>query len=95
MVCQICDPIRDMARAENLSSKTVSNIVYASHERGMLSNARQGKPGGELTSKALDLLRGDSNRRTLKGADDANTGRATAVRTARNGRRRSRRERSG
>jgi hypothetical protein len=50
-------PVVDVAEELYLSTSQVRNILYEARTRGLLTGKGQGKPGGELTPKALDLLR--------------------------------------
>jgi hypothetical protein len=51
-------PVVDVAKDLHLSTSQVRNILYQARRRGLLTGKdRQGKAGGDLTPKALELLR--------------------------------------
>ncbi len=50
-------PIVDLAKRLRLDRSKVRDMIYAARRRGLLSEARHGKRGGDLTDKAKRLLR--------------------------------------
>ena len=50
-------PVAEMAARHSLSPSQVRNLVYACRRRGMLTSAPSGRAGGELTARAIELLR--------------------------------------
>jgi hypothetical protein len=50
-------PVAEMAARHNLSPSQVRNLVYACRQRGMLTASPPGRAGGELTARAVELLR--------------------------------------
>lgn len=50
-------PVAEMASRHSLSPSQVRNLVHACRRRGMLTSAPSGRAGGELTARAIDLLK--------------------------------------
>jgi hypothetical protein len=50
-------PVAEMAARHNLSPSQVRNLVYACRRHGMLTASPPGRAGGELTARAIELLR--------------------------------------
>jgi hypothetical protein len=51
-------PVADLAARHHLSPSQVRNLVHACrHKRGMLTDPLPGKAGGELTDRAIELLK--------------------------------------
>jgi hypothetical protein len=50
-------PVAEMASRHSLSPSQVRNLVYACRRRGMLTAAPSGRAGGELTARAIGLLK--------------------------------------
>ena len=50
-------PVAEMAERHDLSASQVRNLVHACRKRGMLTASPSGRAGGELTARAIDLLR--------------------------------------
>jgi hypothetical protein len=50
-------PVAELSARHNLSASQVRNLVHACRKRGMLTAAPPGRPGGELTARATELLR--------------------------------------
>ena len=46
-----------MAARHHKSASQVRNLVHACRKRGMLTAAPPGRAGGELTARAIELLR--------------------------------------
>lgn len=53
-------PIQEVARFTHLSPKTVSNGLSTARSRNLLTEARKGRAGGELTDYCRDILAGMS-----------------------------------
>jgi hypothetical protein len=51
------NPVTEMAARHHLSASQVRNLVYACRKRNMLSAAPPGRAGGELTARAIELLK--------------------------------------
>ena len=51
------NPVAEMAARHHLSASQVRNLVHACRKRGMLTAAPPGRAGGELTARAIELLR--------------------------------------
>ncbi len=51
------NPAADLAARHNLSASQVRNLVHACRKRGMLTAAPPGRAGGELTARAIELLK--------------------------------------
>ncbi|HZA79663.1 MAG TPA: hypothetical protein VE623_25070 [Acidimicrobiales bacterium] len=50
-------PVVDVADAFHVSAKTISNKIFKARDRGLLTAPPPGRPGGELTDLAKQLLR--------------------------------------
>lgn len=50
-------PTADVARRRKLPTPKVRDMLHEARRRGLLSPTGQGRPGGELTAKALDILK--------------------------------------
>jgi hypothetical protein len=51
------NPVAEMAARHDLSPSQVRNLVHACRKRDMLTAAPPGRAGGELTARAIELLR--------------------------------------
>jgi hypothetical protein len=51
------NPVTELARRHHLSASQVRNLAHACRKRGMLTAAPPGRAGGELTARAIELLR--------------------------------------
>jgi hypothetical protein len=51
------NPVAEMAGRHHLSASQVRNLVHACRKRKMLTAAPPGRAGGELTARAIELLR--------------------------------------
>lgn len=68
-------PIKDLAQrpprtikgyvsdGDRVSEATVRDIIHEARERGLLTRSPKGRAGGELTPKAIRMLKSESNRR--------------------------------
>jgi len=54
-------PVGDLAARHNLSASQIRNLIHACRRRGMLTASPPGRPGGELTPRAVQLLEEHSN----------------------------------
>ena len=50
-------PVAELAARHNLSPSQVRNLVYACRNKKMLTAAPPGRAGGELTARAIELLK--------------------------------------
>jgi hypothetical protein len=50
-------PVDDLAAQHNRSASQIRNLVHACRKRKMLTAAPPGRAGGELTARAIELLR--------------------------------------
>jgi len=50
-------PIVTLAKQQNLSVSTVRNTIHEARRRGLLTRPPPGRPGGELTEKAQNLIK--------------------------------------
>lgn len=53
-------PVVTLSRELHLSQSQVRNLLHAARRRGLLTAAPAGRPGGQLTEKARQLLASDS-----------------------------------
>ena len=51
------NPVAEMAKRHHLSASQIRNLMHACRKRGMLTAAPRGRAGGELTPRAIALLR--------------------------------------
>jgi hypothetical protein len=51
------NPVAEMAARHHLSASQVRNLVHACRKKDMLTAAPPGRAGGELTARAIELLR--------------------------------------
>ncbi|MFP5376022.1 MAG: hypothetical protein ACLGIO_04460 [Acidimicrobiia bacterium] len=51
-------PAASVAKTLNLSPNTVRNLLYKARERGLATSLGRGRPGGQLTDKGREALRG-------------------------------------
>jgi hypothetical protein len=51
------NPVAEMAARHHLSASQIRNLVYACRKKDMLTAAPPGRAGGELTARAIELLR--------------------------------------
>ena len=49
-------PVAKLAGQHNISTSRIRNILHAARRRGLLTEAPPGRPGGELTERARQLL---------------------------------------
>lgn len=49
-------PVDDLAQRHNLSASQIRNLMHSCRRRGLLTASPPGRAGGELTSRARDLL---------------------------------------
>lgn len=54
-------PIEDLAARHNLSASQIRNLTHACRRRGMLTASPPGRAGGELTPRAIALLKEDTD----------------------------------
>jgi hypothetical protein len=54
-------PIEDLAARHNLSASQIRNLMHACRRRGMLTASPPGRAGGELTPRAIALLKEDTD----------------------------------
>lgn len=54
-------PVADLAARHNLSPSQIRNLMHACRRRGMLTASPPGRAGGELTQRAVQLLKEDSS----------------------------------
>jgi hypothetical protein len=54
-------PVEDLAARHNLSASQIRNLMYACRRRGMLTASPRGRAGGELTPRAVALLKEDTD----------------------------------
>lgn len=54
-------PLQVLANEWSLAIETVRSYLYRARERGLLTSPGRGRAGGELTDRAIDLLRGDED----------------------------------
>lgn len=47
---------------DHASEATVRDLIHEAHERGLLTRSPKGATGGELTSKAIRMLKRESSR---------------------------------
>lgn len=80
-------PTVDVARQVRMKDSQVRDATHLARRRGLLSATRkQGRPGGELTAKAVELLKsaeGEAARLTMKGRSESKgqpSGKATSDR---------------
>jgi DNA-binding IscR family transcriptional regulator len=50
-------PVAELAARHHLSASQVRNLVHACRNRGMLTASPPGRAGGELTGRAIELLK--------------------------------------
>ena len=55
-------PVRDLARELKYSEPQMRDLIHAARTHGMLTSAPPGRPGGELTPTAIELLGGHKKR---------------------------------
>jgi hypothetical protein len=51
------NPVTELAARHHLSASQVRNLMHACRKRKMLTAAPSGRAGGELTARAIELLR--------------------------------------
>lgn len=49
-------PVADLATRHHLSPSQIRNLMHACRRRGLLTASPPGRPGGQLTSRAISLL---------------------------------------
>jgi DNA-binding IscR family transcriptional regulator len=54
-------PVDDLASRHNLSASQIRNLMHACRRRGMLTASPPGRAGGELTPRAIALLKEDTD----------------------------------
>ena len=54
-------PVAALAAAHNLSPSQIRNLIHACRRRGLLTASPPGRPGGDLTPRAVQLLKEDSD----------------------------------
>ena len=54
-------PAADLAARHSLSASQIRNLMHACRRRGLLTASPPGRPGGELTPRAVQLLEEDSD----------------------------------
>jgi hypothetical protein len=50
-------PVEDLAARHSLSASQIRNLMHACRRRGMLTASPPGRAGGELTPRAIELLK--------------------------------------
>ncbi len=55
-------PVERMAADQNMAVSQARNLIFKARDKGLLTGFGQGKAGGELTQKAIDLLESEATK---------------------------------